>query len=164
MSQPHFFVLPSLPGKAFYEWVTSTNNRPLCGLVRCSDDPHTFQPLSVSLLPSSAPLQLTSTASANLSLVLWCTVTTSSLVLLSPPPPNWSSLYPIWEATILDEWLYNGVLSSWLCFTFSLGILRKSGREWELSYRLGISPWICVAYSAPTLLPHSVPCLSFWSR
>ena len=23
------------------------------------------------------------------------------------------------------------------------------GREWELSYRLGMRPWICVAYSAP---------------
>ena len=22
-------------------------------------------------------------------------------------------------------------------------------REWELSYRLGMRPWICVAYSAP---------------
>jgi hypothetical protein len=23
------------------------------------------------------------------------------------------------------------------------------GREWELSYRLGMRPWICVAFSAP---------------
>merc|ERR1712023_518282 len=23
------------------------------------------------------------------------------------------------------------------------------GRQWELSYRLGMRPWICVAYSAP---------------
>ena len=31
------------------------------------------------------------------------------------------------------------------------------GREWELSYRLGMRPWICVAYSAPlSLLPSAV--------
>ena len=23
------------------------------------------------------------------------------------------------------------------------------GRQWELSFRLGMRPWICVAYSAP---------------
>ena len=27
--------------------------------------------------------------------------------------------------------------------------LNYMGRQWELSYRLGMRPWICVAYSAP---------------
>jgi len=29
------------------------------------------------------------------------------------------------------------------------GISAYMGRQWELSYRLGMRPWICVAYSAP---------------
>ena len=30
------------------------------------------------------------------------------------------------------------------------------GREWELSYRLGMRPWICVAYSAPVVAAAAV--------
>ncbi|PPR82168.1 hypothetical protein GOBAR_AA38545 [Gossypium barbadense] len=43
--------------------------------------------------------------------------------------------HPIWEAASVDEWLYNGA-----CYM---------GREWELSFCLGMRPWIAVAYSAP---------------
>jgi photosystem II P680 reaction center D1 protein len=32
---------------------------------------------------------------------------------------------------------------------FLLGIYCYMGREWELSFRLGMRPWIAVAYSAP---------------
>uniref|UniRef100_UPI003001FB8B photosystem II reaction center protein D1 n=1 Tax=Cephaleuros diffusus TaxID=1519597 RepID=UPI003001FB8B len=32
---------------------------------------------------------------------------------------------------------------------FFIGICAYMGREWELSYRLGMRPWIAVAYSAP---------------
>jgi hypothetical protein len=32
---------------------------------------------------------------------------------------------------------------------FLLGIFCYMGREWELSFRLGMRPWIAVAYSAP---------------
>jgi len=34
-------------------------------------------------------------------------------------------------------------------FHFLIGIFCYMGREWELSYRLGMRPWIAVAYSAP---------------
>jgi photosystem II P680 reaction center D1 protein len=34
-------------------------------------------------------------------------------------------------------------------FHFLIGIFSYLGREWELSYRLGMRPWIFVAYSAP---------------
>jgi photosystem II P680 reaction center D1 protein len=30
-----------------------------------------------------------------------------------------------------------------------IGVCAYIGREWELSYRLGMRPWICVAFSAP---------------
>jgi photosystem II P680 reaction center D1 protein len=57
--------------------------------------------------------------------------------------------YPIWEAASLDEWLYNGGPYQLIVFHFLIGIFCYMGREWELSYRLGMRPWISVAYSAP---------------
>jgi photosystem II P680 reaction center D1 protein len=57
--------------------------------------------------------------------------------------------YPIWEAASLDEWLYNGGSYQLVIFHFLIGIFCYMGREWELSYRLGMRPWIAVAYSAP---------------
>lgn len=57
--------------------------------------------------------------------------------------------YPIWEATNMDEWLYNGGPYQLIVFHFLIGIFCYMGREWELSYRLGMRPWIAVAYSAP---------------
>ncbi len=57
--------------------------------------------------------------------------------------------YPIWEAASLDEWLYNGGPYQLVIFHFLIGISAYMGRQWELSYRLGMRPWICVAYSAP---------------
>ena len=56
--------------------------------------------------------------------------------------------YPIWEAGSLDEWLYNGGPFQLVVFHFLIGITAYCGRQWELSYRLGMRPWICVAYSA----------------
>jgi photosystem II P680 reaction center D1 protein len=57
--------------------------------------------------------------------------------------------YPIWEAATLDEWLYNGGPYQLVVFHFLIGISAYMGRQWELSYRLGMRPWICVAYAAP---------------
>ena len=57
--------------------------------------------------------------------------------------------YPIWEAATVDEWLYNGGPYQLVIFHFLIGISAYMGRQWELSYRLGMRPWICVAYSAP---------------
>ena len=57
--------------------------------------------------------------------------------------------YPIWEASSMDEWLYNGGPYQLIVFHFLLGVFCYLGREWELSYRLGLRPWICIAYSAP---------------
>ena len=57
--------------------------------------------------------------------------------------------YSIWEAASLDEWLYNGGPYQLVVFHFLIGVFAYMGREWELSYRLGMRPWIFVAYSAP---------------
>jgi hypothetical protein len=66
--------------------------------------------------------------------------------------------YPIWEAASVDEWLYNGGPYELIVLHFLLGVAGYMGREWELSFRLGMRPWIAVAYSAPVagFLYHSL--------
>merc|ERR1719156_128915 len=57
--------------------------------------------------------------------------------------------YSIWEAASLEEWLYNGGPYQLVVFHFFIGVCAYIGREWELSYRMSMRPWICVAFSAP---------------
>ncbi|XBI71764.1 hypothetical protein VPH35_065893 [Triticum aestivum] len=57
--------------------------------------------------------------------------------------------YPIWEAASVDEWLYNGGPYELIVLHFLLGVACYMCREWERSFRLGMRPWIAVAYSAP---------------
>jgi len=64
--------------------------------------------------------------------------------------------YPIWEANTISEWLYNGGPYQLVVFHFLIGVFAYIGREWELSYRLGMRPWICVAYSAPVAAASAV--------
>jgi photosystem II P680 reaction center D1 protein len=48
--------------------------------------------------------------------------------------------YPIWEAASVDEWLYNGGPYQLVVLHFIIGVCCWMGREWELSYRLGLRP------------------------
>ena len=57
--------------------------------------------------------------------------------------------YPFWESLPLDEWLYNGGSYQFTVFHFFIGVCTWMGREWEFSYRLGMRPFIFVAFSAP---------------
>ncbi|KAJ4731598.1 Photosystem II protein D1 [Rhynchospora pubera] len=52
-------------------------------------------------------------------------------------------------SSTVDEWLYNGGPYELIVLHFLLGVACYMGREWELSFRLGMRPWIAVAYSAP---------------
>ncbi|KAJ4732772.1 Photosystem II protein D1 [Rhynchospora pubera] len=45
--------------------------------------------------------------------------------------------------------VYNGGPYELIVLHFLLGVACYMGREWELSFRLGMRPWIAVAYSAP---------------
>jgi photosystem II P680 reaction center D1 protein len=51
---------------------------------------------------------------------------------------NWCSFYPIWEAASVDEWLYNGGPYQLVVLHFLTGVACWMGREWELSFRLGM--------------------------
>jgi photosystem II P680 reaction center D1 protein len=57
--------------------------------------------------------------------------------------------YPLWEARTSEEWLYSGGPYQIVVFHFLGAISAYMGREWELSFRLGIRPWICLRYSRP---------------
>jgi photosystem II P680 reaction center D1 protein len=57
--------------------------------------------------------------------------------------------YPLWQASSVAEWLYNGGPYQLIVLHFLIGIWSYLGRQWELSYRLGMRPWIAVAFSAP---------------
>ena len=69
--------------------------------------------------------------------------------------------YPVWEALSLDEWLYNGGTYQFIVLHFIAGVISWMGREWEFSFRLGMRPWIFVAFSAPIVAAvavfHSFP-------
>jgi photosystem II P680 reaction center D1 protein len=57
--------------------------------------------------------------------------------------------YPVWEALGFDEWLYNGGTYQFVVLHFIFGAGAWMGREWEFAFRLGMRPWIFVAFSAP---------------
>ena len=64
--------------------------------------------------------------------------------------------YPIWESDSADEWLYNGGPYQLVVLHFLLGVISWLGREWEFSYRLGMRPWIFVAFSGPVVAASAV--------
>ena len=59
--------------------------------------------------------------------------------------------YPVWESNAFDEWLYNGATYQFLVLHFILAVCCWMGREWEFSFRLGMRPWIFIAFSAPVI-------------
>jgi photosystem II P680 reaction center D1 protein len=64
--------------------------------------------------------------------------------------------YPIWDASTANEWLYNGGTYQLVVFHFLFGVSFWMGREWEFSYRLGMRPWIFIAFSAPVVAASAV--------
>jgi photosystem II P680 reaction center D1 protein len=64
--------------------------------------------------------------------------------------------YPLWDSISIDEWLYNGGTYQLVVFHFILGASCYMGREWEFSYRLGMRPWIFVAFSSPLVAATAV--------
>jgi photosystem II P680 reaction center D1 protein len=64
--------------------------------------------------------------------------------------------YPVWDSATPQEWLYNGGTYQLVVFHFILGCAFWMGREWEYSFRLGMRPWIFIAFSAPLLAASAV--------
>jgi photosystem II P680 reaction center D1 protein len=64
--------------------------------------------------------------------------------------------YPVWESLSLDEWLYNGGTYQLIVLHFICGVCAYMGREWEYSFRLGMRPWILIAFSGPVVAASAV--------
>ena len=143
--------------ESFCNWITSTENRLYIGW---------FGVLMIPLLGVSTTVFVLAFIAAppvdidgireplSGSLLYGNNIITAAVV----PSSNAIGLhfYPIWEAATLDEWLYNGGPYQMIAFHYIPALLCYMGREWELSYRLGMRPWICVAYSAPVAATTSV--------
>ncbi|CAN1211134.1 hypothetical protein TUMEXPCC7403_13115 [Tumidithrix helvetica PCC 7403] len=134
----------------FCNWVTSTGNRLYIGWFGVLLIPTALVALTIFVLAfiAAPPVDIDGIREAvSGSLLYGNNVITASVV----PTSNAIGLhfYPIWEAESMDEWLYNGGPYQAIVFHFLIAIYAYMGRQWELSYRLGMRPWIPVAFSAP---------------
>jgi photosystem II P680 reaction center D1 protein len=134
----------------FCEWITSTNNRIYIGWFGVLMVPTLLTATSVFIIAFCAapPVDIDGIREpVSGSLLYGNNIITGAVI----PTSNAIGLhfYPIWEASSIDEWLYNGGPYQLIVCHFFIGICAYMGREWELSFRLGMRPWIAVAYSAP---------------
>ena len=137
----------------FCEWVTSTDNRLYVGWFGVLMIPTLLAATTCFIVAfiAAPPVDIDGIREPVAGSLLYGNNIISGAVV---PSSNAIGLhfYPIWEAASLDEWLYNGGPFQLVIFHFLIGIYAYMGREWELSYRLGMRPWICIAYSALWLL------------
>ena len=134
----------------FANWVTSTENRLYIGWFGTLMIPCLLTAAScfVASMIAAPPVDIDGIREPVAgSLLYGNNIITASVV----PSSNAIGMhfYPIWEAASLDEWLYNGGEYQLIVYHFLIGMAAYLGREWELSYRLGMRPWIFVAFSAP---------------
>ncbi len=134
----------------FCQWITSTNNRLYIGWFGVILIPTILTATICYIIAfiAAPPVDIDGIREPVFGSLLYGNNIISGAVV---PSSNAIGLhfYPIWEAASLDEWLYNGGPYQLVVFHFLIGIFCWMGRQWELSYRLGMRPWICVAYSAP---------------
>ena len=144
----------ALPKQSFWdrylEWVSSTENRLYVGHFGVLMIPCLLAATTAFILAfiAAPPVDIDGIREPVAGSLLYGNNIISGAVV---PSSNAIGLhfYPIWEAGSLSEWLYNGGPYQLVVFHFLIGVFAYLGREWELSYRLGMRPWICVAYSAP---------------
>jgi len=141
----------------YVEWVSSTENRLYVGhfgalMIPCLLTATTAFILAIIAAP---PVDIDGIREPVAGSLLYGNNIISGAVV---PSSNAIGLhfYPIWEANTISEWLYNGGPYQLVVFHFLIGVFAYMGREWELSYRLGMRPWICVAYSAPVAAASAV--------
>lgn len=141
----------------FCQWITSTDNRLYIGWFGVLMIPTLFTATICFVIAfiTAPPVDIDGIREpVSGSLLYGNNIITGAVV----PTSNAIGLhfYPIWEAASMDEWLYNGGPYQLIILHFLIGIFCWLGRQWELSYRLGMRPWICVAYSAPVAAATSV--------
>ncbi len=141
----------------FCQWVTSTDNRLYIGWFGVLMIP-TLATAAITFIIAfiaAPPVDTTGTGAPiagslldGNNLMTAAVVPTSAAIGLH--------FYPIWAAASVDEWLYNGGPYQLIVLHFVIGIICYQDREWELSYRLGMRPWISLAFTAPVAAALSV--------
>ena len=135
---------------SYLNWLTSTNNRIYVGLFGTLMIPCLLAATTCFIIAfiAAPPVDIDGIREGVSGSLLWGNNIISGAVV---PSSNAIGLhmYPVWEAASLDEWLYNGGCYQLIIFHFLIGVWCYAGREWELSYRLGMRPWIFVAFTAP---------------
>jgi photosystem II P680 reaction center D1 protein len=134
----------------YVSWVTSTNNRLYIGHFGVLMIPTLLAATTCFILAfiAAPPVDIDGIREPVAGSLMYGNNIISGAVV---PSSNAIGLhfYPVWSASSLDEWLFNGGPFQLIIFHFLIGVFAYMGREWELSYRLGMRPWIFVAYSAP---------------
>lgn len=136
--------------ESFCQWVTSTNNRIYVGWAGTIMIPCLLAATICFILAfiSAPAVDIDGIREPVSGSLMYGNNIISAAVI---PSSNAIGLhfYPIWEAQTLEEWAYNGGEYQLIVFHFLIGIWMYAMREWELSYRLGMRPFIFAAYSAP---------------
>merc|ERR1712123_247235 len=127
----------------FCAWITSTENRLYIGWFGCLMFPTLLTAISVYIIAfiAAPPVDIDGIREPVAGSLLYGNNIISGAVV---PSSNAIGVhfYPIWEAASIDEWLYNGGPYQLVVFHFFIGVCAYIGREWELSYRLGMRPCI----------------------
>ncbi len=141
----------------FCRWVTSTENRIYIGWFGVIMIPTLLTAATTFIIAfiAAPPVDVAGTGEL-LSGSLW----SGNNIITAAVVPSSATIglhfYPIWEAASIQEWLYNGGPYQLIVFHFLIGIICYQDREWELSYRLGMRPWISLAFTAPVAATVSV--------
>jgi photosystem II P680 reaction center D1 protein len=136
--------------ESFCHWITSTNNRIYIGWFGLLMIPSLIAATICFIIAfiAAPPVDMEGIREPILGSLL-----SGNNILTAAVIPSSAAIglhfYPLWDAASMDEWLYNGGPYQLIIFHFLIGIWAYLGRLWELSYRLGMRPWIAVAFSAP---------------
>jgi len=136
--------------ESFSDWITSTQNRIYIGWFGVPMIPTLMVATIVFAIAifSAPPVDLDGIREP-----VFGSILTGNNPITAAVVPTSAAIglhfYPLWQASSVAEWLYNGGPYQLIIFHFLIGIWAYLGRQWELSYRLGMRPWIAVAFSAP---------------
>ncbi|KAM3102208.1 photosystem II q(b) protein [Phormidesmis sp. 146-12] len=141
----------------FCQWVTSTDNRIYIGW---------FGVILIPVMCTAAITFLIALVVAppvdadGLGMMISGSLLSGNNIITATVVPTSAAIglhfYPIWEANSISEWLANGGPYQLIVLHFIIGIICYQDREWELSYRLGMRPWISLAFTAPVAATVSV--------
>jgi photosystem II P680 reaction center D1 protein len=146
-----------LSWEQFCQWVTSTENRIYIGWFGVLMIPTLSTAAIVFIIAfiAAPPVDMSGTGE-----LLSGSLLDGNNLLTAAVVPTSAAMglhfYPIWDAASVKEWLYNGGPYQLIVLHFVIGIICYQDREWELSYRLGMRPWISLTFTAPVAASLSV--------